>query len=232
MRRLLPFIIVISVGLLTVVSATMLYRAKRSPVLTISSDRSSTGKQGKEAIHIRGPADAPVTLEEFGDFQCPPCGALAGPIKQLEQDYGDRLRVIFHHFPLINHQHAKEAACAAEAAGLQGRFWEMHDLLYREQPVWSKAAEIQPLFNAYAGILGLNVESFKNDMQSESVKERVAADQKHGTSLGVQTTPTIFLNNRAVDPASLAPDKLRAAVDTAVKTIASAKSSSEKEPHK
>lgn len=168
-------------------------------------------------MHVRGRADAPVTLEEFGDFQCPPCGALAGPIKQLEKDYDPRLRVIFHHFPLRNHQHAREAACAAEAAGLQGRFWEMHDLLYREQSAWSKAADVRPLFNAYAGILSLKVDRFSKDMNSDQVKARVTADQTHGASLGVQNTPTIFLNNRALDPADLNPPKLRAAVDAAVK---------------
>jgi len=218
MRRYLPFVIVAAVGLLTLSSGMVLYRAKRPRALTISSDQTAGRNKGGESIHIRGPADAPVTLEEFGDFQCPPCGALAGPIQQLEKDYGRSLRVIFHHFPLITHQHAREAACAAEAAGLQGHFWEMHDLLYREQPEWSKTADARALFNAYAGILGLDVARFKTDMDSDKVKDRVTADQKHGAALGVQNTPTIFLNNRAVEPANLNPANLRAAVDAAVKT--------------
>ena len=209
--------IVIAVGLLTIGSGVALYRAKRPATLTLSGDRNTPG----EAVHVRGPVDAPVTLEEYGDFQCPPCGMLAGPIKQLEQDYDPHLRVIFHHFPLITHTHARDAACAAEAAGLQGKFWEMHDLLYREQAQWSKAQEVQSLFSAYAGILGLNVQQFKQDLASDKVKERVSADQKHGTSLGVQNTPTIFLNNQAVEPASLNPPKLREVVDAAVKSKAS-----------
>jgi protein-disulfide isomerase len=176
--------------------------------------------------------DAPVTLEEYGDYQCPQCGMLAEPIKQLEKDYAGRLRVIFHHFPLATHQHAQTAACAAEAAGIQGKFWEMHDLIYREQRDWSKAADAQPMFQAYAGILGLNVERFKQDINSEKVKERVAEDQKHGTSLGVQTTPTIFLNNKAIEPSSLAPDKLRQAVDTAVKTAGSTPTSQDNQTSK
>jgi Na+:H+ antiporter, NhaA family len=128
MRRYLPFTIVAAVALLTLGSATMLYRAKRPRGLTISKEITSKTND-TESIHVRGNSDAAVTLEEFGDYQCPPCGVLAGPIKQLEHDYQPRLRVIFHHFPLANHQHAREAAWAAEAAGLQGRFWEMHDLL-------------------------------------------------------------------------------------------------------
>jgi protein-disulfide isomerase len=216
MRRYLPSIIVAAVALLTLGSGTMLYHAKRPRVLTISKETASKTSD-TESIHVRGNPDAPVTLEEFGDFQCPPCGALAGPIKQLEHDYQPRLRVIFHHFPLINHQHAREAAWASEAAGLQGRFWEMHDLLYREQPVWSKAADAPMLFNAYAGILGLDIERFKKDIESDKVKARVARDQQQATSLGVQNTPTIFLNNRALAPTALAPADLRAAVDAATK---------------
>ena len=193
----------------------MLYRAKRPRVLTISKENASKTND-TESIHVRGNSDAPVTLEEFGDFQCPPCGALAGPIKQIEHDYQPRLRVIFHHLPLIIHQHAREAALASEAAGLQGRFWEMHDLLYREQSVWSKAADARPLFSAYAGILGLNIERFKKDMESDKVKARVALDQEQAVKLGVQNTPTIFVNNRALAPKALAPADLRAAVDAAI----------------
>jgi Na+:H+ antiporter, NhaA family len=216
MKRYLPFIIVVVVGLATIATGTILYRAKRPVVLTISKELAPK-KNDAESIHIRGRADAPVTLEEFGDFQCPPCGNLAGPIKQLEHDFDPHLRVIFHHFPLINHQHARAAAFAAEAAGVQGHFWEMHDLLYREQAVWSKATDVQPLLNSYAGMLGLNVDQFKKDMESDSVKARVDLDQKRGTALGVQNTPTIFLNNRAIAPADLPPDRLRAAVTEAVK---------------
>jgi protein-disulfide isomerase len=215
MRRYLPFIIVALVALITLGAGTILYRSKRPPVLTISKELASKVNSG-ESPHIRGPADARVTLEEFGDFQCPPCGKLAGPLKQLEHDFDPRLRVIFHHFPLVNHQHARQAAIAAEAAGMQGRFWEMHDLLYREQAAWSIAADAQALFNSYAGVLGLDVERFKKDVESEAVKARVEADQKRGASLGVQNTPTIFLNNRAVAPTDLAPERLRAAVTTAV----------------
>ena len=215
MRRYLPFIIVAAVALLTLATGTIFYRAKRLPALTIQKDQ--RGKESAESLHIRGQPNAPVTLEEFGDFQCPPCGAISGPIKELEKDYHRGLRVIFHHFPLSNHAHAREAALAAEAAGLQGHFWEMHDLLYREQPVWSKVADARTLFNSYAGIIGLNIDRFKKDMDSTQVNERVTSDQKHGTALGVQNTPTIFLNNRAVDPKNLNPIDLRAAVDAAVK---------------
>jgi Thioredoxin len=112
MRRYLPFVIVGAVALLTLGSGIMLYRAKRLPILTIPKNHMASGMDGTESIHVRGQADAPVTLEEFGDFQCPACGTLAGAINQLEQDYHLHLRVIFRHFPLASHKHAREAAIA------------------------------------------------------------------------------------------------------------------------
>ena len=215
MKRYLPFVIVALVAMLTVGTGTMLYRAKRPVTLTVPKEKAA-GKERQDSMHVRGPANAPITLEEFGDFQCPPCGALSDPINQLEREYRPRLRVIFRHFPLPNHAHAREAAFVAEAAGLQGRFWEMHDLLYREQSVWSKAADVRLLFDSYAGMLGLNVDRFKKDMESEQVKVRVASDQKHGAALGVNTTPTVFLNDRALAPSRLNPTGLHAAIDAAM----------------
>ena len=194
----------------------MLYRAKQLPVLTIAKNHVASGMDEAKSIHILGNPEAPVTLEEFGDFQCPPCGILSGPINQLEQDYRPRLRVIFRHFPLTMHRHAREAALASEAAGRQGRFWQMHDVLYREQAVWSEAADVRPLFDTYAGTIGLKIDRFKNDMESEEVNRRVTADQLRGTALGVTITPTLFVNNRALPNASLSPATLHAAVEAAM----------------
>lgn len=215
MRRYLPFALVGLVALLTVASAAMLYRAKRPAVLTIPESRQT--ERGKE-VHARGSADAVVTIEEFGDFECPPCGKLSLPIDQIAHDFHPHVRVIFRHFPLPMHQHAMPAALAAEAAGLQGRFWEMHDLLYQEQPVWSKAPDPLALFHSYAGILGLNIERFKKDMASPEVTERVEREQREGAKLGVKNTPTLFLNGKEIPPASLNAVSLRATVDEAIKS--------------
>jgi protein-disulfide isomerase len=216
MKRYAPFIIVALVAFLTIGGAAALYRVKRPAVLTIPNDRDAKKESG-ESGHVLGSPNAPVTLEEFGDFQCPPCGVLSNPINQLEHDYRPRLRLIFRHFPLAIHVHAQKAAVAAEAAGMQGRFWQMHDVLYREQPVWSKATDVTQLFNSYAGLLGLNIEQFKKDMESDKSKERVTSDQRKAAALGIQTTPTIFLNNRALLPSELNPASLRAAVEEAIK---------------
>src|SRR5438132_12084250 len=205
MKRYLPFFIVGTVALVTLASGALLYRAKRLPALAIPENSTTSAMGGTEMLHVRGRADAPVTLVEFGDFQCPPCATLADPINKFEREYASRLRVVFRHLPLANHQHAREAALASEAASLQNRFWEMHDLLYREQSVWSKAQDVRVLFNAYAGMLGLNIDRFKKDMESEQAKARVESDEQQATTRGVRTTPTIFINNRQVSPAYLNP---------------------------
>lgn len=221
MKRYLPLTIVAVAGLLTAAIGTMLYRAKRSPVLAITQNSTAQEKGIAGSMHVRGEADAPVTLEEFGDFQCPPCGKLASASRQIEKDYGAKLRFIFRQFPLPAkvHAHAQEAALASEAAGRQDRFWEMHDLLYREQDTWSKSTDVRALFNGYAGMLGLNLDRFKTDLDSPEIKERVASDQARGVALGVRSTPTIFVNDRQVPP-PVESDTLRAAIDAALKAKA------------
>ena len=216
MKRYLPILIVAVVAAVAIGSGTALYRAKRPKTLEIPKERGASATESGD-VHMLGSPDAKVTLEEFGDFQCPPCGKLSEPINQIQHDYNRQVRFIFRNFPLINHLHARDAASAAEAAGLQGRFWQMHDLLYREQAVWSNSADARALFSAYAGYIGLNIERFKLDMESERVKERVAADQKQGLSIGVKNTPTIFLNNKEIEPKNLNPTDLRAAIDGALK---------------
>src|SRR5437763_10006946 len=194
----------------------MLYRSKLLQATAIPKAMAAA-KERTEEVHVRGPANAAVTLEEFGDFQCPPCGAMEGPLQQIERDYASSLRVIFRNFPFTIHEHAHEAAYAAEAAGLQGRFWEMHDLLYREQSVWAKSKEVQTLFEAYSGMIHLDVERFKKDMASARVTEKVESDRKRVEALAVKNTPTIFINNESVPPTSLNPTALRAAIDAALR---------------
>jgi protein-disulfide isomerase len=215
MKRYLPFVIVTLIALLSITGGAVLYRAKRPP--PPSAPKQGSLREGTEGGHIRGSVDAPVTLEEFGDYECPPCGSLAAPLNQLEHDYRPRLRMIFRNFPLNNHPHARDAACTAEAAGLQGRFWEMHDLLYKEQSTWSRAADARVLFSAYAGTLGLDLARFERDRDSDEVKGRIAADEKRASALGVRTTPSIFINDQPMPSAALHPSALRATVDAAIK---------------
>ena len=212
MKRYLPFVIVLGVALVTLGSGAVLYRAKRPQVKNIP-DSPNVAAQKDASAHVRGKTDAPVTLEEFGDFQCPPCGQFAGFAEELLKEYDSRLRVVFRNFPLPGHEHAREAALAAEAAGFQGKFWEMHDTLYREQSAWSKAPNVRELFESYAGTLGLNMEQFKKDMDSDKARERVDSDHALGDSLGIKVTPTLFINKRAMEPQEKNPEGVRGAIN-------------------
>lgn len=217
MKRYLPFIIVGVAAIATLGTGAMLYRAKLPHPVTIAEDKSVSGKSDAESMHIRGNADAPVTLEEFGDFQCPPCGSFAGFADELVKEYDPHLRIVFRNLPLKIHEHAREAAVAAEAAGLQGRFWEMHDILYREQATWSKADNPRELFDSYAGMIGLNLDQFKKDMEGEKARARVDSDQDRANSLGVKLTPSVFINDHEIGPNDKTPEGLRAAIDAALK---------------
>ena len=177
---------------------------------------SASPMPGAAPPRVRGDASAPVTLEEFGDFECPPCAALHPELKKIEAEFGPRLKVIFRHFPLEQmHKNAVAAARAAEAAGRQNRFWEMHDMLYENQNVWKNDADTRVRFAGYAARLGLNVEQFKADMDAPAVMERIIADRLRGRSLGVEGTPTIFLNGRELDPSVMTRDGLRAQIQAA-----------------
>lgn len=175
----------------------------------------SSREPGAEPPHAHGNADAPVTLEEFGDFECPPCGMLHPILKSLEAELGPtKLRVIFREFPLVpTHAHALAAARAAEAAGLQGKFWEMHDMIYDHQKDWHESFDVRPIFEAYAKQIGLNVDQFRRDITSEAVERRIFLDGKRAHSLGVTGTPTVFINGREIPFESLEPDKLKALIN-------------------
>jgi len=192
------------------------------------------GKPGAEPAHIRGAANARVTLEEFGDYQCTPCGLLAATLLKVEHAYKTRVRVVFRQFPLGMHAHALTAACAAEAAGLQGRFWEMHDLLFQNATSWSKesprpfrrvipnaspdeaAAGVRAIFAGYAATLGLDVERFKKDMDTEQVRARIKSDQERGASIGVDRTPILFVDGVQIPFSSLNEKELQEIIDAAL----------------
>ena len=141
--------------------------------------------------HAAGPADAPVTLVEYGDYECPYCGNAEPIVKRIRQEMGGRLRFVFRNFPLNSvHPHAGVAAQAAEAAAAQGKFWEMHDLLYEHQDELAEADLTQ-----YALKLGLEIYQFQGDLSGERYARKVRDDFRGGVRSGVNGTPTFFIND-------------------------------------
>jgi len=140
--------------------------------------------------HIRGPSDAAYTLVEYGDYECPGCGQLFGTLQSVQQGFGTRLRLVYRHYPLSGiHKHAQMAAEAAEAAAAQGRFWEMHDLLFGNQD----ALELKHLLG-YAEQLELDLDRFRRELKQGAHAARVREDFIAGVQNGVNGTPGLFLN--------------------------------------
>lgn len=230
MKRALPFIIIVIVLAAAIAVAWSLKESAvadpPSPVPTATAPGSSASPAatasrsippGAEPANAVGPVTAVVTLEEFGDFQCPPCGLLHPVLKTMKQEFGDKLRVIYREYPLVpSHPHALSAARAAEAAGLQGKFFEMHDLIFENQKAWDKAFDARPIFESYAEKLGLNMEKYRADVNSEVVAQRIFQDGKRAHALGVQGTPTVFMNGREVPFQSLEPGRLRALINNEI----------------
>ncbi|HVH67152.1 MAG TPA: thioredoxin domain-containing protein [Gemmatimonadales bacterium] len=148
-----------------------------------------------ERDHIAGPADAPVTLVEYGDYECPHCGHAYPIVKQVRQRMGRRMRFVYRNFPLReSHPHAQHAAEAAEAAGAQGEFWDMHDRLFERQFALDDAYLIE-----YAGDLGLDVARIRRELESRLYEPRVREDFRSGVASGVNGTPTFFINGVRYD---------------------------------
>ncbi len=230
MKRLLPFVIILAVLGIALGSAWYLTQtmpaASQRPAATQNQPASaptapqsapasqpvsntSAGIPGAEPPHTIGTASAPAQLEEFGDFQCPPCGQFHPILEQMEREFGKNLRVTFRNYPLPNHQHAVSAASAAEAAGLQGKFWEMHKLIYEHQRDWKDQFDARSIFQTYAQQIGLDMVRFNRDVNGGVVQQRIAQDIRRGQSLGVNGTPTVFLNGREVSFEDLPAEKLR-----------------------
>jgi protein-disulfide isomerase len=223
MKRILPFIIILVV--LGVALGSAWYLTRTIPASPTTSQPApvpgaqatpaqqpvvNRGVPGAEPAHTLGPANAPVHLEEFGDFECPPCGMFHPILEQMHAEFGDKLRITFREFPLVpTHQHALAAASAAEAAGIQGKFWEMHDLIYEHQNDWKKEFDVRPIFEGYAKQIGIDVERYRRDVGGDLVAQRIFQDGKRGHSLGVKGTPTVFMNGREISFEDLPADRLR-----------------------
>jgi hypothetical protein len=167
-------------------------------------------KAGKTEIStdgapVRGAPMAPVTIVEFSDFQCPYCGAAHTELGRLLGEFEGQIKLVFKHFPLGGHERAMPAARAAQAAAAQGKFWEMHDVLFEHQRALDDAD-----LERYARDLGLDVERFKTDMSSPAIQERIDADRREGERLMVHGTPTMYVDGRLLrEPPKALPAYLR-----------------------
>lgn len=179
----------------------------------------ASGKPGGDEIrsaNALGPADAPVTIEFFSDLQCPQCARYEPVVRSLKTEFGDKVRLVFRHFPLNEHQHAMLAACAAEAAASQGKFWEMVDALYRTQWMWAKAPAPRSILKDQAKQLGLDLDRFEKDMDSAEINERIGQDQDRGNALKLKSTPSVIINGYNVPNPELNEDGMRAAIKAAL----------------
>jgi protein-disulfide isomerase len=155
------------------------------------ADPASTYKVPLGEAHAKGPDDALVTIIEWSDFQCPYCSRVGPTLEQLEKDYQGKIRIAFKHNPLGFHQRALPAALAAEAAGRQGKFWEMHDKLFENQKDLTDEN-----FATWAKEIGLDVGQFQKDMKDPKLEAKVKGDQRQGAPVGVTGTPAFFINGR------------------------------------
>ena len=169
---------------------------------------------GATPPNMLGSPTATVTVEEFADFQCPSCGDKFPVLKQIQSIYGSRIKFIFRNFPLTMHDKAYDAAVAAEAAGLQGKFWDMQNQLYTNQKSWSVDPNYKQVWADYAQKIGLDVEKWKTDMAGLQTKSRVDADMARAKALQVSSTPTVYINGKAVQYAEMTVDTLRTLIDS------------------
>lgn len=153
---------------------------------------------GRETPNVRGKLDSKVTVIEFADVQCPACAAVNPSVNELYKAYGNTVKFVFRHYPLPQHQNAKVAADAVEAAGDQGKFWEMLDALYAKQPEWETLRDPKPVFRQIASELGLDAEKFDKALVGMVHRDRINQDERDGSALGNPGTPTFYVNGEQV----------------------------------
>ncbi|HKX72429.1 MAG TPA: thioredoxin domain-containing protein [Candidatus Saccharimonadales bacterium] len=188
--------------LVVAVFGGIIYMSKTNDKSSFTGDASKIITDGPIADQVYGSRDQKVVLIEYGDYQCPACLSMYTPVKAMTEQYKDKVTFIFRNFPLTNiHPNALAASTAAEAASLQGKFWEMHDKLYETQDDWKSVAvdKREAVFAGYASEVGMDAEKFKADLKSADVAAKIARDRAAGNKAGVASTPTFFLNGEKID---------------------------------
>lgn len=198
-------------------------------IFTRDSGASFDGDPAKvvQGDNVYGKRDSKVVLIEYGDFECPGCGSLFPVVKEVKEQYKNHIAFIFRHMPLsAQHANARAAAAAAEAAALQGKFWEMHDQLFGNQDRWSRSEpdDRSNFFESYARAIGIDIKKFREAVGSSEVSDRISRDQAAARKAGLKpSTPTLVLNGKLIDGKEISTDgtydanKLRAMIDKALK---------------
>jgi protein-disulfide isomerase len=196
---------------------------KKSPEETAKEMRDiyNNAPSGAQPANMLGSPTATVTFEEFADYQCPTCAVVHPKVQEVVKLYGNRIKFIYRSFPLTQiHPHSYEAAVAAEAAGLQNKFWEMQTQLFSNQKEWANSADARKMFEGYASKIGLDVTKYQNDVLGMATKSRVDADMRRGRGIGINGTPSIYINGVSLPYDQFEVDSMRRAIDAELQKTA------------
>jgi protein-disulfide isomerase len=208
--------VIVYIGLTIAILVLIVMVAKRDRTAQTPDSTELSRTEVTSEDNIKGNPQAEITLIEYSDFQCPACKAYAPIIAELSKLYKQNLRIIYRHFPLTTiHRNAYPASQASEAASLQGKFWEMHDVIFENQSEWSSATDVASIFRGYAERLGLDLDKFTSDYGRSGVIDRVRRDMDTGTALRINSTPSFFLNGEKIENAS-GLDTFRSLIDPLV----------------
>lgn len=193
------FVGVIAFSILILAVGIIFINKSTSAVPTTSKERAKEILTVKNDDWVKGPENASITVVEYLDFECEACRVYYPIIKKIKEEYQDKVRFVVRYYPIMGHKNALPSAYAAQAAGIQGKFWEMHDILYENQKTWGGGQTENPsLFEQYAQQIGLDMDKFKNDVKSSEVRVRINRDKNSASSLGIQGTPTFFINGERI----------------------------------
>lgn len=208
--------ILIGIAVLVIAGGAVLF-LKGNPQPQAPSQPVDAQSLIREGSHMTGSKNAKVTVVEFGDYQCPFCAQVNPVVEQVIAAYknNSNFNFVFRNFPLSQHPNALPAAEAAEAAGAQGKFWEMHNKIYENQAQWADSASALDIFARYAQDLGLDVDKFRQDAQNNKFSDIIRADANDGTKLGVNATPTFYLNGEKQEQISTF-DQFKQKIDAAL----------------
>lgn len=205
--------IVLCLGILGVI----IFTNKNTSTSTYKGDASKVITEGPISDHVFGSQSGKVVLLEYGDYQCPGCETVYPMLKEISETYKDQLTFVFRNMPLTNiHPNALASSTAAEAAGLQNKYYEYHDLLYAKQDEWKDApvSDRTKVFEKYAEQLGLNVDTFKADLTSKDISDKITRDRSTAAGFNVTSTPTLILNGEKISQeVAFDKTKLKQAID-------------------